>query len=513
MVPIDNYRPKIGKNVIETLTLGMYENSFFIYREYVQNAADQIDIAVEENILGNKNDGKIEIVINKENKKISIEDNATGINSKDVLKFLGDVADSQKDRTKRKGFRGIGRLGGLGYCNKLIFETSFKGEDVRNIISLDAKLLRNIIEDKADTSDAATVISIITTLEKEKEDTNAHYFKVTLENVTKEELLEIEEVEKYLSMVAPVPFNKKNFKFSDKIYAYFKEQNFHIDEYDILLSVNNKKLYKAYKNKFFDKSFKEISELIDVDFFKINNDESETIAIGWYGVGDLLNKILHKNNFERGIRLRKENIQIGDENTLNIFFKEDRFNHHFVGEIHVVGDYFIPNARRDYFNDNKTVKQFERNLTIIFNDLYKLAHDTSRLHNRYKEILFYKDLKEKYESKQFRSDNEKKHYEKEFNEVRNKSIKALNILVNVANKTDYNNVLKTLFKKVVDIELLSNLDFEQTKFSKEQIQEPKFSKLNSDQIKVVKEIFEIINNNLKVDDAEKIKQLIIEKYN
>ena len=65
---MENYKPHIGKNVIETLTLGMYENAHFIYREYVQNAADQIDVAVEEGILDKKNDGRIDISIDKENK-------------------------------------------------------------------------------------------------------------------------------------------------------------------------------------------------------------------------------------------------------------------------------------------------------------------------------------------------------------------------------------------------------------------------------------------------------------
>ena len=44
---MDNFKPHIGKNVIETLTLGMYEDARFIFREYIQNAADQIDEAVE----------------------------------------------------------------------------------------------------------------------------------------------------------------------------------------------------------------------------------------------------------------------------------------------------------------------------------------------------------------------------------------------------------------------------------------------------------------------------------
>ena len=147
---MENYKPQIdkpliGKNVIETLTLGMYENALFIYREYVQNATDQIDIAVEERILNKKTDGYINISIIKDSKSISIEDNATGIKQAEVLKFLGDVANSQKDRTKRKGFRGIGRLGGLGYCETLVFETSYKGEATKSIISLNAKQLKKII--------------------------------------------------------------------------------------------------------------------------------------------------------------------------------------------------------------------------------------------------------------------------------------------------------------------------------------------------------------------------------
>ena len=37
----------IGKNILENLTTGMYADSKVIYREYVQNACDQIDKSVE----------------------------------------------------------------------------------------------------------------------------------------------------------------------------------------------------------------------------------------------------------------------------------------------------------------------------------------------------------------------------------------------------------------------------------------------------------------------------------
>ena len=38
---------RIGKFVIDSLTRSMYEDSRCIYREYIQNAADQIDLARE----------------------------------------------------------------------------------------------------------------------------------------------------------------------------------------------------------------------------------------------------------------------------------------------------------------------------------------------------------------------------------------------------------------------------------------------------------------------------------
>ena len=44
---------RIGKYVIDSLTRSMYEDSRCIYREYIQNAADQIDIAREQHIEEN----------------------------------------------------------------------------------------------------------------------------------------------------------------------------------------------------------------------------------------------------------------------------------------------------------------------------------------------------------------------------------------------------------------------------------------------------------------------------
>ena len=104
----------IGKNVIENLTTGMYEDPKIIYREYIQNAADQIDKAVLNGLL-KQDEGYIDINLDYQSRKISIKDNATGISQNNFVKILSDIANSEKDRNTDKGFRGIGRLCGLAY--------------------------------------------------------------------------------------------------------------------------------------------------------------------------------------------------------------------------------------------------------------------------------------------------------------------------------------------------------------------------------------------------------------
>ena len=98
--------PQIGKDVIESLTLGMYEDCRFIYREYIQNAADAVDKALESSLL-EKGEDAIHITIITEQRKIIIADNATGIERDNVMKVLRNIAHSTKKRGEDKGFRGV----------------------------------------------------------------------------------------------------------------------------------------------------------------------------------------------------------------------------------------------------------------------------------------------------------------------------------------------------------------------------------------------------------------------
>lgn len=68
-----------GANILENLTTGMYQDSKVSYREYIQNACDQIDKAVQIGVLSSIQEGKIEIWLDEKERVISIEDNARSI--------------------------------------------------------------------------------------------------------------------------------------------------------------------------------------------------------------------------------------------------------------------------------------------------------------------------------------------------------------------------------------------------------------------------------------------------
>ena len=123
----------IGYKLLDALTTGMYNNPLMIYREYIQNSVDAIDEAVDRKIL-DFNNHKIDIFIDGKLRSITIIDNGTGVKEDDITLRLCSIGNSKKDFFKERGFRGIGRLGGLGYCENLIFET--KTEDSESVFKI-----------------------------------------------------------------------------------------------------------------------------------------------------------------------------------------------------------------------------------------------------------------------------------------------------------------------------------------------------------------------------------------
>jgi molecular chaperone HtpG len=516
---------RIGKTVIETLTQGMYEDARFIFREYVQNSVDAVDKAVEKNILKNRKAGEIFIEIDKENKRISFEDNGTGIKHKEVFSILGNIALSEKDRKKDKGFRGIGRLGGLGYCDNLIFETSFINEPIKTIMVWNAFELRQKLFDKNVKDDASEIVKSVITIEKEKDDDNNHYFKVTLEGIDNDELLEIENIKEYLSMVAPLEYPSQ-FHYKTVIYKYAKQNNLEIDEYKIFLNSNI--ITKPYITDLYEESskkndYKKYDEIVDIKFFDFNNDKQEKLAWGWYGISRFEKQIPKHPNYFRGIRLRKGNIQIGDEQTLlnRKILREERANGYFLGEIYCVHPDLIPNSRRDYFNENSELKSLEKSLKTLFHGtLHELYYTASNYRGALKKITKVNDIKNDLIEKEkigFIGDEKKKLVE-QLEVARNDATEAIKKIEKIEKSLENteNNALSNVvqhIKKEYQNKTENESIFEPIpkENEKSKYRTDKLSRLNKDQRKLINRVFIIIKNTLIPQQAEELIQKIEEE--
>ncbi len=426
---------KIGKNAIENLTIGMYSDSKIIYREYIQNAADSIDLACKNEIYNGDEKPQIEIEIDSKERIVRIRDNAYGVQVSDIRTKLANVADSDKERGVDKGFRGIGRLGGLAYCETLRFITTYPGEPIQTTMIWDAEELIRMINDPTVKDSAEEVLDKIISYSKEPCDPEVHYFIVELEHIRDEnsELLDLKEVKKYLSSNVPVDFNSRFYLKSD-IKNFISKNDLNLSEYRIF--VDGEDVFKEYSHVLYEPSggsLKEYDEIESLEFKEFRNEQNELLAWMWFGVCSF-NRQIPTCNFMRGIRLRKDNIQIGDSDTLIRLFKEPRGVYYFIGELHATHKDLIPNARRDYFIENPLRLEFEKEVIKYFKKLYGLYYDANRAKNAFKREtqLYVKETEyvEK-EEKGFISNNEKKKMEENIDDARKnfeKSQKDINKL-------------------------------------------------------------------------------------
>ena len=519
---MSNTNPQIGKDVIESLTLGMYEDCRFIYREYVQNAADAVDKAVKLTIL-DKGSEEIHIKIDAENRHISILDNATGIPYENVVSILRNIAHSTKKRGEDKGFRGIGRLGGLGYCSKLKFETSYFGEDKKSIMTWDAELLKYIINDRDNNEEAVEVLSRVTKTSFEKEDIDAHYFRVIMEDVTSDDLLDVESVTDYLSMVAPVDISSQ-FIYRSKINNFKKENGLCVDTYNIY--INGDQIYKPYTSVIYEDNYggkKKVDDILDVDFLLSRDDNGDIIYWGWYTISRLKGQMKPKN-IARGIRLRKENIQIGDEEICKKFFsktEDQRFSFYYFGEIHALSKGLIPNSRRDYFGESKECVDFERRIKKDFLKLKELCYDAQRFRSSTTTIQKAQELKGKIEEKErsgYTSQKERDDLQRQFEEQQKKVEQAEKQLGNVTKKIETSDSpLKSVIEKLkpeskqndtTGIQGQDNVksDVEPPKKVKYRTDKPIYSNYNKKEKKLIGRIYAAIGNAIA---DERLREALI----
>lgn len=369
----------IGKHTLESLTIGMYADPFTLYREYIQNGTDSIDSAVNDRFM-DASDGRIDVIVDSSKSIIVIKDNGTGIDPGVAVKTLGDIGNSAKDYREQRGFRGIGRLGGLGYCKRLSFRTTCIGSNQIITITWDCEHLKELLQPgKYKEYDLLKVIREVTTVMYDKTEKSTHFFEVRLIDIDplSPELLDSNQVDAYLSAVAPVPFNFQTFIDAKKIRKHLVSKKLPFEEYNVYLNSSPKPILKRYTSTFrtgHQERTKQQDQIKDIEFFEYLNDNG-IVYVGWHAITNFYGSV--NDDYMRGIRVRKGNILIGTELTFCQFFpvEKDVANSWFIGEVYVFDKDVIPNARRDNFEKNAA---FER----LFSELSKKADDLNRRYRR-----------------------------------------------------------------------------------------------------------------------------------
>jgi len=345
---------KAGMYLLETLTSGMYNEPLSIYREYIQNAVDSIDFVRRKK---RKTKLKINIDLYPFERRIIISDNGFGLPSEIAEKTLSSIGSSDKANTDFRGFRGIGRLGGLAFCNRATFQAKALSEEIESIQEWDCRKLMQYLSNSSGSKMTLRQLFKKTTnfYQQNSKSKSRSYFKVNLEGVSsfRNHVFDIKKVRDYLSQVAPLPFDSNIFSHRKIIDNYLQQKLSHYSNYEIIL--NGDKLFKPYQDEV--KTTKRDDRIVNIKFFDILVKDTP-VAYGWYGERrDLLGAIT-KGDMSSGIRVRVGNILLGDAHLLDGCFREARFNGYLIGEIHVDHPDLIPNSRRDDFIDNEMKTRF-----------------------------------------------------------------------------------------------------------------------------------------------------------
>lgn len=369
-----NYSSEVRKKILSMLMFQLYSDERTIYREYVQNALDSINKAIDTRVLDQAKDGVVNIDIDVKHKVIKIKDNGAGIKSANAVRTLLDISPSNKDGVSQAGMYGIGRLVGGGYCHELIFRTSARGEAIGTQITFDVDKIWQMVEKDEEDYLATYVINECTIRESIPAEESDHYFEVELKGVKDDaapSLLDAETIINYLREVAPVEY-KSEFK-NTLMYKSiadnpeFKELHEGLEKVQVL--VGETRIQKQYGLSI--RGTKDKTN--NLEYFKIEDRKYGLLGWGWYALTKYTIQI-PKDDKLAGIRLRAHNIQIGDANLLSgtNYWKEDRSNSYFYGEFFVTHPHIRPNGARDGLVPTPESRSLENGLRTYFENLKTL---------------------------------------------------------------------------------------------------------------------------------------------
>ena len=382
--------PFFGGFVLETLTIGLYGEARSAIREYLQNGLDAVMQATDAGLIPAAG-ARIDVYL--ESDTLIVRDNGVGIAKDRAVSTLTSIGASLKDYREQAGFRGIGRLAGIAFCQRLVFMTKAKGESVMTNVAFDAEQLR---KDMSPASGGR--LSLERLLEKNvkatqppAEDLNAHFFEVRLEGLVNApgETTDADQMVDFISQVAPVAY-ADDFPFKNQIEAAAAERRFArrspqagqrsaLEEVEIWVHGNGRSITtrKPYSDSF----------VVGRDNVALNEILIHDPPSGkWWGwVGLKREPGAYKEETTKAIRVRLRNIQIDGTQIMGEMFSSvqdaasyGRFNDWYVGEIFVDPTFVIPKSRRDGFEEDENWGTLREELIGLCAELGKKAYTISK---------------------------------------------------------------------------------------------------------------------------------------
>lgn len=340
----------VGKDILELLSTSMYVDPMSMYREYVQNSADAVDVARSAGVL--QVTGRVEIRIDQASRTVFIRDNGSGLGKEQFVHQLTALGGSKKRGTRARGFRGVGRLAGLAFCQELIFRSRQDHENTVHELRWDSREVRSLLRSSDNSSDLRQIVAkTIQTREVPGRNWPARFFEVELRGVVRhrdDRLLNEEQVANYLAQIAPVPFSS-DFQFGDQIQSFLETHGVRIGTIEVEL-MGRGRIHRPHRNslvmgKSGETQFHELSTIYTP------GRDGDVAAATWILHHDYRGA-LPSSSLVEGWRFRCGDIQVGDNTLVQTLFPEARFNAWCVAETHVLDPRILPNGRRDHFEQN-----------------------------------------------------------------------------------------------------------------------------------------------------------------
>lgn len=411
-----NFEPIFGAFIIETLTVGMYEVPRLALREYIQNAFDSTREAVRLGLIG-EDEALIEVTLNTDDQEVIIRDNGMGLPAHSAIRTLTSIGASTKTYRSQAGFRGIGRLAGIAFADKVKFTTKFRNNPEITEVTFNGDQMRDLMAPAKENSLSAQDLlkKTVVTRKVAAGADDDHFFEVRLSGFDDppRECLSAADMKAFLAQVAPVDYGPE-FPFREEIRAAAEIAGMPIETVRITVRAGTgdaENVYKpygplyAYQGKLPEPAADQPALAEQPAAVAAPENPNADVVIEFEGeripqtrltridtyvseskrwfmwVGKKAKSGAFVEPSPWGIRVRVKNIQIdGTELMADVFGSESasnkRFNQWSVGEVFIKADALVPNARRDGFEQDQAWKEIKHELFI---ECKKLAREIREL--------------------------------------------------------------------------------------------------------------------------------------